>query len=233
MGSQKAHRKISGPVGDSKMASTKEMQRRAKIGRVWRQAQSFREQLFARIDAVADQCDMVPAGAMLVGNMFNDFKEEYRKMGDTYSSRSSFSDYLADPAAAERRAFVIMFNKRIAGFITLNNTIGGNRFVELVYVKPEFRGRDLSSLMYLWAQENHDAEAVELSYQRIVGKEHYWVGLGFGRFSPMPRQTGTQIALAFVSTNPKMGWPLVPEVLRRIRGACNTGAIDRMIKDVA
>jgi hypothetical protein len=49
----------------------------------------------------------------------------------------------------------------------------------------------------------------------------------------MPGQTGTKIALALVSNNPQMGWPLVPDILRRIRGACNTGAINRMIKDVA
>jgi GNAT superfamily N-acetyltransferase len=214
------------------MASTKEMQRRAKIGRVIRQAQSFRDQLFARIDAVADQCDMVPAGAMLVGNMFQDFGDEYRKMGDTYRTTISFDQFLND-GHNKRRAFVIMYNQRIAGFITLNNTIGDNVYVELVYVKPEFRGQDLSSLMYLWAQQHHNAEAVELSYQRIAGKEHYWVGLGFGRFAPMPGQTGEKIALALVSNNPKMGWPLVPDVLRRIRSACNTGAINRMIRDVA
>ena len=214
------------------MASTKEMQRRAKIGRVLRQAQSFRDQLFARIDAVADQCDMVPAGAMLVGNMFKDFCDEYGKMGDTVLGRFSFDQFIGD-IHSKRRAFVIMYNQRIAGFITLNNTIGDNVFVELVYVKPEFRGCDLSSLMYLWAQQNHNAEAVELSYQRIAGKEHYWVALGFGRFCPMPGQTGTKIALALVSTNPKMGWPLVPAVLRSIRSACNTGAINRMIKEVA
>ena len=210
------------------MASTKEMQRRAKMGRIIKQAQSFRDQLFDRLDLLSDVCDLVPAGAMLVGNMYQDFKEEYRKMGDTFGGARTFNDYLGDPTAMKRRAFVLMYNKRIAGFVTLNNTEGGHVYVELVYVKPEFRGQDLSSLMYMWAQQEHKAEAVELSYQRISGKEHYWVALGFMRFAPMPDQMGTRIALAFVSSNPVMGWPLAPEILRKIRGACNTGAIKKM-----
>lgn len=214
------------------MASTKEMQRRAKQLRLVKQAQSFRDQLLDRIGTVSDQCNMVPAGAMLVGNMFQDFGDEYRKMGDSYRGRHSFEAFLNDPHA-QRRAFVLMYNQRIAGFITLNNTIGGNVFVELVYVKPEFRGQDLSSLMYLWAQQEHNAEAVELSYQRIAGKEQYWIALGFWRFSPIPGQSGTKIALALVSTNAKMGWPLIPEVLRRVRGYCNTGAINHKMQVVA
>jgi GNAT superfamily N-acetyltransferase len=216
------------------MASTKQMQARAKAGRILKQAQNFRDQLFDRLDLIAEVCDMVPAGAMLVGNMYNDFKEEYQKMGDTFGGVHTFSDYLGDPTSNGRRAFVLMYNKRIAGFITLNKTVGNHVYVELVYVKPEFRGQDLSSLMYMWAQQEHGAEAVELSYRRIAGKEHYWVALGFMRFAPLPEQAGTKIALAMVCNDLKMGWPLQPEVLRKIRGACNTGAIKKMIiKEVA
>jgi GNAT superfamily N-acetyltransferase len=200
------------------MASTKQMQARAKTLKVAKKAQVIGSALMDRLDAIADVCDMVPAGPKLVGNMYNDFHEDYVKMGDVGSIKHSFSDYLD----SGRRAFVIMYNKRIAGFITLAQTLTNKTYVELVYVKPEFRGKDLSSLMYMWARQEQDAEAVELSYQRISGKEHYWTALGFNRFCPIPGQMGTKIALGLVSSNPKIGWDLTPQNLREIRSYVNT-----------
>jgi hypothetical protein len=209
------------------MASTKQMQARAKALKVIKKATEFNNALLDRLDVIADGCDMVPAGPMLVGYMYDDFRKDYRANGDTYNANlGTFTDYLNDESAANRRAFVLMFNKRIAGFIVLNNTMyNGHTYVETVYVKPEFRGKDLSSLMYLWARQNHNAEAVEISYQRISGKEHYWVALGFNRFAPMPGQKGTKVALALVSSNPVIGWPLTPQKLREMRSFCNTNDI--------
>lgn len=208
------------------MASTKQMQARAKALKVIKKAQSFNSALMDRLNAIADDCDMVPAGPMLVGYMYDDFRKDYIANGDTYNAIGTFTEYLNDDTAANRRAFVLMYNKRIAGFVVLNDTMyNGHTYVETVYVKPEFRGKDLSSLMYMWARSAHKAEAVEVSYQRISGKEHYWVALGFNRFAPMPGQKGTKAALALVSSNPIIGWPLTPQKLRELRSFCNTDDI--------
>jgi hypothetical protein len=205
------------------MASTKQMQARAKALKVIKKAQEFNNALMDRLDAVAEVCDMVPAGPKLIGYMYDDFRKDYISNGDTYNTDCTITDFLSDDSANNRRAFVLMYNKRIAGFIVLGDTMSGQHtYVSTVYVKPEFRGKDLSSLMYMWARQEHNAEAVEVSYQRISGKEHYWIALGFNRFAPIPGQLGTKIALALVSSNPKIGWALSPQSLREMRSYMNT-----------
>ena len=76
--------------------------------------------------------------------------------------------------------------------------------------------------MYRYAMENHNAEGVELSYQRITGKEAYWSALGFTRIIFVPEQLGTKQSLAVISTNPYIGLPLNAIVVRTMRSVCNT-----------
>jgi hypothetical protein len=76
--------------------------------------------------------------------------------------------------------------------------------------------------MYRYAMENHNAEGVELSYQRITGKEAYWSALGFTRIIFVPEQLGTKQSLAVISTNPDIGLPLNAVVVRTMRSVCNT-----------
>jgi hypothetical protein len=76
--------------------------------------------------------------------------------------------------------------------------------------------------MYRYAMEYHNAEGVELSYQRITGKEAYWSALGFTRIIFVPSQMGHKQSLAVISTNPYIGLPLNPIVVRTMRSVCNT-----------
>ena len=208
------------------MANTKQMQERAKQRKILAQAELIRTDLEQKICVAKNDTVILPAGPKMLGNMVADFYKEYQAMGDTANPHTSAEHFCSEAG----KVFIISYKNEVAGFISLvtfatgnsNDTFGEACVVEVVYVKPKFRGLHLSSVMYRYAMENHNAEGIELSYQRITGKEAYWSALGFTRIIFVPSQLGTKQSLAVISTNPYIGLPLNAIVVRTMRSVCNT-----------
>jgi GNAT superfamily N-acetyltransferase len=208
------------------MANTKQMQTRAKQRKVLQQAEAIRIDLEQKICISKNDTFILPAGPKMLGTMLGDFRDAYANMGDTCNLDGSAEQFFIDG----RKVFIISYKGEVAGFMSLSSVKTGNgkevwddaTLVEIVYVKPKFRGLNLSSVMYRYAIENHNAEGVELSYQRITGKEAYWAAIGFNRICLMPYQKGTKQALAIISKNPLVGVALTSSNVRTIRSVCNT-----------
>jgi N-acetylglutamate synthase-like GNAT family acetyltransferase len=209
-----------------KMANTKQMQERAKQRKILAQAELIRTDLEQKICVAKNDTFILPAGPKMLGNMVADFKKDYIAMGDTADGDGSAEKF----CSGNRKVFIISYKGEVAGFMSLyfvkkgtgSATFGEASLVETLYVKPKFRGLHLSSVMYRYAMENHNAEGIELSYQRITGKEAYWSALGFTRIIFVPEQLGTKQSLAVISTNPEIGLPLNAVVVRTMRSVCNT-----------
>ena len=212
-----------------KMANTKQMQERAKQRKILAQAELIRTDLEQKICVAKNDTFILPAGPKMLGNMVADFKKDYIAMGDTADGNGNAEKF----CSGNRKVFIISYKGEVAGFMSLLNVkigsgtsstadCGNASLVETLYVKPKFRGLHLSSVMYRYAMENHNAEGIELSYQRITGKEAYWSALGFTRIIFVPEQLGTKQSLAVISTNPYIGLPLNAVVVRTMRSVCNT-----------
>jgi hypothetical protein len=208
------------------MANTKQMQARAKQRKILAQAELIRTDLEQKICVAKNDTVILPAGPKMLGSMVADFYKEYQAMGDTANPHTS-AEHFCNEAG---KVFIISYKNEVAGFISLvsfatgngNDTFGEACVVEVVYVKPKFRGLHLSSVMYRYAMENHNAEGVELSYQRITGKEAYWAAIGFNRIVLVPEQMGNKQSIAIISKNPIIGWPINTANVRIIRSVCNT-----------
>jgi hypothetical protein len=208
------------------MANTKQMQERAKQRKILAQAELIRTDLEQKICVAKNDTFILPAGPKMLGGMLTDFRTDYRNMGDTSTADGPAEDF----CSGNRKVFIISYKGEVAGFMAIitmqagrdDKIIGSASIVEMVYVKPRFRGLHLSSVMYRYAMENHNAEGIELSYQRITGKEAYWYAIGFNRIAFVAGQSGSKQALAVISTNPDIGLSLTSANVRIIRSVCNT-----------
>jgi GNAT superfamily N-acetyltransferase len=207
------------------MASTKEMQRRAKQERknnhYVQTVMTEREHIFAQVEAVALDLDIVEIGPLQVAAMYQDFKRDYAAAGDTISDHNHL---YAD--GSSESTYKIVYQGQTAGFINffhLKDPMDNRdvKIIQVAYVKPEFRGRGIMSAVYMWALDIHNAEGIEVSYQRVTGREIYWASMGFYRICPVPGQVGTGIGLCVLSKNPTIGWPLTPERVRDCRSLAN------------
>lgn len=209
------------------MANTKQMQQRAKQRKILAQMDTIRMDLEQKICIAKNDTFILPAGPKMLGSMLANFHNDYSSMGDNIGGTPD-AEKFCDQCD---KVFIISYKGEVAGFMALQDVKKANSFgqlvddatiVEIVYVKPKFRGLHLSSVMYRYAMENHKAEGIELSYQRIAGKEAYWYALGFTRICVVPNQMGTKQSLAVVSTNPDIGHSLTASNVRAIRSVCNT-----------
>jgi hypothetical protein len=209
------------------MANTKQMQERAKQRKILAQAELIRTDLEQKICVAKNDTFILPAGPKMLGSMLTDFRTDYRNMGDTSNHQNQSAEMFC---SGNRKVFIISYKGEVAGFMTIitlkagrdDFVVGSASIVEMVYVKPRFRGLHLSSVMYRYAMENYNAEGVELSYQRITGKEAYWYAIGFNRVALVPGQSGSKQALAVISSNPDIGLSLTSANVRIIRSVCNT-----------
>lgn len=150
-------------------------------------------------------------------DMWFAWKNDYKAAGD--SSRG-----LGTKAAWSRMAYTrtwinIVYNDEVAGFIALER-VDGEIEVELSYVKPEFRGLGLSSVAYVYAQQNYNAVSVSLSNHRIAGKCAYWASLGYTSILPVADQLATAYGLASVRTDNK-GIALTEDAFKAYRSRVN------------
>ena len=207
------------------MASTKQRQ---KLARQNRKNNRYVEQILQRqkiafdlAEQVAPDLDIVEIGPLQVARMYAEFKQDYKAAGDTISDANRL--HAAD---SPESTYKIVFKNQTAGFINFcgvknpkdNSDV---KIIQVAYVKPEFRGRGIMTAVYLWALNIHGAEAIEISYQRVQGRELYWASVGFFRICPIPGQVGTDIALCALSKNPMIGWPLTPQRVRDTRALAN------------
>ena len=207
------------------MASSKEMQLRAKqkrkSDRYVQTVMTEREHILAQVEAVAPDLDIVEIGPLQVARMYAEFKQDYKAAGDTISDAS----HLYAKGSLEN-TYKIVYKGKTAGFINfcgVKDVVRNSdvKIIQVAYVKPEFRGRGIMSAVYMWALNIHGAEGIEISYQRVQGREIYWVSVGFYRICPIPGQLGTDIALCALSKNPMIGWPLTPVRVRECRNLAN------------
>ena len=101
-----------------------------------------------------------------------EFAKEYRSQGDHLNPR------FEDPERPENQGEIwhaVYYREQVAGFVCLNNY--GNH-IDIIYVKPEFRGMGLSSYVYRWAM-TQGADSISLTLHRVLRNCEYWFALGF------------------------------------------------------
>lgn len=208
------------------MASTKERQKLGKINRAIKElnasTSTIMSEVYPSIQMLGPKCSFRLAGVKQLSVMFNEFVAEYVAAGDTFraSSPRDNSHFVEEPGA-DRTTYILHYEGKDAGFMTLRFEGTDNPvLIEVVYIRPEFRGLNLASAFYLWAIEDKGAQSIELSIRRVRDNIPYWRALGFTKFQLMPSQVGTLKALVILDTT--KGVELAPFSLKGAREYMNT-----------
>jgi GNAT superfamily N-acetyltransferase len=208
------------------MASTKERQ---KLGKVNRQIKELNEttstimsKVYPSIQMITPKCSFRLAGLKQLNVMFNEFVAEYVAAGDSFrASATSDNSHFFDEPDSDRTTYILHYEGKDAGFITLRFEGTDNPvLIEVVYIRPEFRGLNLASMFYLWAVNEKGAQDIELSFRRVRDNIAYWRAIGFTKFQIIPSQVGTLTALVILSNT--KGTELAPFSLKYAREYLNT-----------
>jgi GNAT superfamily N-acetyltransferase len=208
------------------VASTKERQKLGKFNRVIKELNASTSTIMTKlsedIQVIQPKCSFRLAGLMQLNVMFNEFAADYVAAGDTFRPRDpSSNEHFFNELGSDRTSYVMQYEGKDAGFITLRfEGTDVPVLIELVYIRPEFRGLNLSSAMYSWAITEKSATNIELSFRRVRDNIAYWRALGFTKFQLLPNQVGTLKALVILDT--KQGCELTPFSLKGARQYLNT-----------
>ena len=173
------------------MASTKQRQAIAKLRRKTQalnaDIQSTSTNLFSQLSLVVPDITFVQVrGSADIFDMMCAFGRDYTAAGDKCfnngvpTSREKFSE--------DRSGYEIYYKGQSAGFITLEAqhniwTNQSNTTIDLVYVRPEFRGLGVAAVAYRWAIIQLGAVGISIAYHRVHGRSAYWRSLGFTKFA--------------------------------------------------
>ena len=208
------------------MASTKERQKLGKINRAIKElnasTSTIMSEVYPSIQMLGPKCSFRLAGRKQLSVMFNKFVAEYVAAGDTFRVSSGYDkSHFIDESRAERTSYILHYEGKDVGFMTLRfEGTDKSVLIEVVYIRPEFRGLNLASAFYRWAIEEKNAQSIELSFRRVRDNIPYWRALGFTKFQLLPTQVGTLTALVILDTTE--GVELAPFSLKGAREYMNT-----------
>lgn len=210
------------------MSSTKQRQELAKYNRQIKQLNETTATIFNQLSTSISQAqpliDIRPAGALQLGVMLEEFISSYQESGDDFRRPTDNTDFFTEEGSF-RTSYAMNYNGKDVGFIVLRYEDHATipTLIEIVYVRPEFRGLCLGSAFYAWAITEKSAQNIELSYKRVRDNIAYWNAVGFGKFKLLPGQKGTLKALVILDT--VQGVPLTPLHLKGARAYQNTHCI--------
>ena len=96
------------------------------------------------------------------------------------------------------------------------------RELAAIYIVPEHRGLGIATVAYIYAMQGLGCNLIELTYERALGRLHYWQALGFRNVLSRFGQNGSRKALAMLITGSDAGLPLNKENINHIRKKCET-----------
>lgn len=147
-------------------------------------------------------------------DMFMAWRADYIASGDMAAPIGSIHSWLR--MANSRIWHKIMYEGQVAGILIIEAGHGSSNEVEIVYVKPEFRGLGISTITYVYAQKHHNCVSVSLTNHRITGQCAYWTRLGYKSAMLVNNTQTDPHGLAVIRTDDK-GVPLDEETFRLYR----------------
>ena len=204
------------------MASTKQMQQRAKErNKIMQLAQT----LDAEVQKFNHLIDTVGADVEIKligyekGNYWN------RQWSDDYNKTDKGNCILQTKDKKGLKNYEIEYRGQAVGWFNLRKlttlTPGKGREVmsELgaIYISPDYRSLGLATLAYIYAMNDLGCNLIELTYERALGRIHYWQALGFKSVQARFGQNGSRKALAMLMTKTDRGYPLNKSNINRIR----------------
>lgn len=130
--------------------------------------------------------------------MFEQFGLDYSKVDNGIAKSLPIGSEISDTHYEVYKDF------QCIGFIQIVTTAGilQANCIELVYVKPEFRGLGLAVEMYQHAIQNYDCKMVSLTYHRVntLPQINMWRKSGFIGIILMPGQSGEDRAICMLTT---------------------------------
>lgn len=171
------------------MASTQEMQRRA---RERRKCQEYIDAMQARFEewtAVATEYDRSGRLSFQTGTSqqlltwYDLWRQDYMDI-EKNNNAQPLDQENADRIAEAGQFVLIKLDGEAVGFMMTKTRTDPNLNqetlgIEVMYVQPQYRGRHLATLGYNFAVRILKAKWIELSYDRVKGRESYWASLGF------------------------------------------------------
>lgn len=134
----------------------------------------------------------------------NNFWDDYSKIDNTNA------EFQADPAIGTKLApgnYLVKIDEKTVGFIKFRNVLfsteGEATEIELVYVKPEYRGFGIARRIYQHAIQNYDAKFISISYQRcsMLTQIEMWRSVGFKYIQMIPGQVGSRGLVMLTTEN--------------------------------
>ncbi len=189
------------------MASTKQRQALAKLRR---KVAALNDEINTTSTTITSQLASVVsdvtfeqvAGNNDIYDMLCDFGRDYLAASDKCFNNGV--PVRLDKFSRVRSGYEIFYKNQSAGFITFEEHAdiwtGATRLtIDLVYVRPEFRGLGIAALAYRWGIRTVGAVGISLAYHRIHGRVAYWRAVGFTHIANLPsHQFGTKNALFFL-----------------------------------
>jgi GNAT superfamily N-acetyltransferase len=219
------------------MASTKQMQQRAKERN---KMMKFIDILRAEMDKLnAVQDALVPH---LNINLIGYEKGNYwnRQWADDYNKTDlgNCIQQTEDEEGIEN--YEIEYKGQAVGWFNLvdQSTIKPSgqretrRELAAIYIVPEHRGLGIATMAYIHAMHELGCNLIELTYERALGRLHYWQALGFRNVLSRFGQNGSRKALAMLITGNDAGLPLNKENINHIRKKCETMDWDAEAKKI-
>jgi hypothetical protein len=153
------------------MASSIEMMRRARLRKQLNKKTQLLEStattLTTKLAPLFNQIEFYQGICQDVRDFVFDFAREYH-----HTSLHKRIDF-EDPSAF----FKIKYNNQSAGFVVIRN-----QMIDIVYIRPEFRGVGIATLVYSSAIRQMGCDSISLSTDRCEDKMIYWQALGFRYF---------------------------------------------------
>lgn len=206
------------------MASTKEMQRRAKERREF-------EKLF---NAINTECKKISETSQKISVDMDINPVDYRRgnywnrlWADDYNKTDKGNYVEATEEEEGIQNFEIKYKGKAVGWFNLVDMIGRNlhsqfnrREMAAIYIQPEYRGLGIATVAYIYAMNDLGCNMIELTYERALSRIHYWQALGFKRVMSRFGQNGSRKALAILITDQNNGLPLNKNNINQIRQRC-------------
>ena len=121
-----------------------------------------------------------------------------------------------------RQFFYITVAAHTVGYLELMKNSQGDLCLEVIYVKPEYRGNGVAERTYRYAIQEMGVTAMEITYQRVntPAMADYFNSIGFKSITMIPGQYGGPRGLCALYTyTPSVGTNLIPMNFRGVREA--------------